>query len=312
MVLASLASLGAQWRSGDDIGTEHRVALVIGNGAYTNTPLRNPVNDARAMAAVLKTLGFAVIIRENAGDRAMRRAIIEFGDRLRPGGVGLFFYAGHGVQLDGRNYLIPLGAQIQSERDVDLEAVDVARVLVRMEESKSRLNIAILDACRDNPFGRSFHSSSRGLAQIDAPSGTLIAYATSPGRVADDGGGRNGLYTSELLRALQEPGLKLEEVFKRVRQAVRLKTNGRQVPWDASSIEGDFVFRKGDAARTLKTEVVLVPDGDFWMGTSDAGPPRIRPCGIPPHLGLTRLRVMLRGSHGTESTSPLSTSTSTR
>lgn len=112
----------------------------------------------------------------------MRRAIIEFGDRLRPGGVGLFFYAGHGVQLDGRNYLIPLGAQIQSERDVDLEAVDVARVLVRMEESKSRLNIAILDACRDNPFGRSFRSSSRGLAQIDAPSGTLIAYATSPGR----------------------------------------------------------------------------------------------------------------------------------
>ncbi len=222
--------------------SEKRVALVIGNAAYPSSPLKNPVNDARAMATTLRALGFEVLARENAGDKDLKRAIEEFGDRLRGGGVGLFFYAGHGIQVAGRNYLVPVDAKIRTERDVDIEAIDVVRVLARMDEARNRLNIVVLDACRDNPFGRSFRSSVRGLAAIDAPSGTLIAYATAPGKLARDGEGANGLYTSELLRAIRQPGLKLEDVFKHVRQAVRVKTNGEQIPWEASSVEGDFYF----------------------------------------------------------------------
>jgi len=221
---------------------ERRVALVIGNAAYANSPLRNPVNDARAMARTVRELGFDVIVRENTTEKEMNRAINEFGDRLVNGGVGFFFYAGHGVQMSGRNFLIPIGADIRSEGDVDVESVDVNRVLARMEAARNRLNIVVLDACRDNPFGRGFRSVGRGLVSIDAPSGTLIAYATAPGRLARDGDGPNGLYTGELLRAMREPGLRLEDVFKRVRSSVRQRTNGEQIPWEASSIEGDFMF----------------------------------------------------------------------
>jgi uncharacterized caspase-like protein len=146
------------------------------------------------MAQTLKGLGFEVIARENIDYREMRRVIIEFGDRLQAGGVGLFYYAGHGVQVAGRNYLIPVGAQIKSESEVEVESIDVANVLARMETARNRLNIVVLDACRDNPFGRSFRSATRGLASIDAPIGTMIAYATAPGRVAADGAGANGPY----------------------------------------------------------------------------------------------------------------------
>jgi formylglycine-generating enzyme required for sulfatase activity len=274
LMLAAVTPAGAQSQPGDDARTEKRVALVIGNAAYTNSPLRNPVNDARAIAQTLIGLEFDVIARQNVGEKEMRRAIFEFGDKLKGGGVGLFFFAGHGMQVAGRNFLIPIGAEINSEREVELEAVDVARVLARMDEAKNRLNIVILDACRDNPFVRSFRGSARGLAQIDAPTGTLIAYATAPGRLARDGDGGNGLYTGELLKAIREPGLKLEDVFKRVRQAVRLRTNGEQVPWEASSVEGDFVFRKVELPKALKAEdgaqMVLVPAGEFWMGSDVA------------------------------------------
>lgn len=173
--------------------SKKRVALVIGNSAYPSSPLRNPVNDARAMAQTLRGLGFEVLAHQNLGEKAMKRAIEEFGDRLRGGGVGLFFYAGHGIQTAGRNYLVPTDAQIRTERDVEIEAIDVARVLARMEEARNRLNIVVLDACRDNPFGRSFRSSARGLSAIDAPSGTLIAYATAPGRLARDGEGASSI-----------------------------------------------------------------------------------------------------------------------
>lgn len=244
VVVILSASAAAQTRdvTVDAMRSEKRVALVIGNGAYATSPLKNPVNDARAMAQALKSLGFDVIARENVGEKDMRRAIFDFGDKLQGGGVGLFFYAGHGTQVAGRNFLIPVGAEIRAERDVELEAIDVARVLARMDEAKNRLNIVVLDACRDNPFARSFRSASRGLAQIDAPTGTLIAYATAPGKLARDGEGNNGLYTGELLRAMREPNLTLESVFKRVRQAVRQRTNGEQVPWEASSVEGEFIF----------------------------------------------------------------------
>lgn len=159
--------------------SEKRVALVVGNAAYRTSPLKNPVNDARAMAHALRANGFQVIARENVSQKEMRRAIIEFGERLRDGGIGLFYYAGHGLQVGGRNYLVPVDAEIRSESEV--ESVDVASVLARMETARNRLNIVVLDACRDNPFARSFRSTSRGLASIDAPSGTIIAYATAPG-----------------------------------------------------------------------------------------------------------------------------------
>lgn len=222
--------------------SEKRIALVIGNARYAASPLRNPVNDAREMAQVLRIHGFAVTIRENAGQKEMQKAIIDFGARLKEGGVGLFYYSGHGVQMDGRNYMVPVNATITSEPEVEVESVDVAYVLARMGGAQNRLNIVILDACRDNPFARSFKSATRGLATIDAPAGTIIAYATAPGKVARDGEGPNGLYTAELLRTIRLPGLKIEDVFKRVRQAVQTKTKGSQVPWESSSLTGDFMF----------------------------------------------------------------------
>jgi len=222
---------------------EKRVALVVGNAAYPSSPLRNPLNDARAMARMLRDLRFDVLVRENATEKELKRAVEDFGDRLRGGGVGLFFFAGHGIQVAGRNYLVPIDAVIRNERDVEIEAVDVGRVLARMEDARNRLNIVVLDACRDNPFGRSFRSATRGLAAADAPSGTLVAYATSPGRLARDGDGANGLYTGELLKAMSEPGLNLWSVFTRVTSSVWRQTNGEQVPWVASSVEGDFIFR---------------------------------------------------------------------
>jgi hypothetical protein len=219
-----------------------RIALVIGNSAYSASPLRNPVNDARAMAQTLEGAGFDVILGEDLNQTEMKRAMREFGGKLSNDAVGLFYYAGHGMQVGGRNYLIPIGAVINNEEEVEYEAVDVGFALAQMESARSRLNIVVLDACRDNPFARSFRSTVKGLASIDAPLGTLIAYATAPGSVASDGDGENGLYTGELIRHLREPGLKIEDVFKRVRVSVQERTGGRQVPWESSSLTGDFYF----------------------------------------------------------------------
>jgi len=221
---------------------DQRIALVIGNGAYAEGSLANPVNDARDMAATLRQLGFEVLSGEDRSRREMRELIREFGRKIRGGGVGMFYFAGHGVQVDGANYLIPIGAVINGQAEVEYEAVDVGFVLAQMKEAQNWLNIVVLDACRNNPFARSFRSSSRGLASIDARFGTLIAYATAPGSTASDGNGRNGLYTKELLAAMRVPGLKIEDVFKRVRSEVRRQSNNQQIPWEASSVEGDFYF----------------------------------------------------------------------
>jgi uncharacterized caspase-like protein len=167
-----------------ELQTEKRVALVIGNGAYHDSPLRNPVNDARLMSATLKSLGFKVLTGENLNQKEMKRIIREFGQQIKSSGVGLFYYAGHGIQSNGRNYLIPIGADITKEQDIELEALDAGYALAEMEAAQNRMNIVILDACRNNPFGRSYRSANRGLAQMTAPSGTFIAYATAPGSVA--------------------------------------------------------------------------------------------------------------------------------
>ncbi|MDQ2975088.1 MAG: caspase family protein, partial [Acidobacteriota bacterium] len=220
-----------------------RIALVIGNGAYTKAPpLKNPPNDARDMAATLKALGFEVSNGINVNQREMKRLIREFGQKLKAGGNGLFYYAGHGVQARGHNYIIPVDADIQSEADVEDSGVDVGLVLNYMDDAQNGLNIVILDACRNNPFSRSFRSASEGLAQVDAPTGTLIAYATAPGRVAADGVGENGLYTSELLKAMRLPGLSATDMFMQVRAEVMKRTGNKQVPWEASSLVGSFYF----------------------------------------------------------------------
>ncbi len=230
------------FKSVETNNSEKRVALVIGNGAYKNSPLKNPPNDAKAMTRSLQSLGFTVFSKINASKKEMRRAIDDFGTEIRNGGVGLFYYAGHGVQFEGKNYLLPIDADIVSELDVDDEAVSVDRVLARMEDAKNRMNIVVLDACRNNPFASTFRSVSRGLAQMKAPAGTFIAYATAPGSIAADGDGANGLYTQELLKEITNPNQPLEFVFKRVLSSVKEKTNGQQIPWTASSVEGDFYF----------------------------------------------------------------------
>jgi hypothetical protein len=219
-----------------------RTALVIGNSQYKPSALRNSVNDAVDMAAALKRLGFAVTLVTDANLRNMEKSVAHFGRQLHKGGVGLFYYAGHGMQVGGRNYLIPLDAVIESESDVKYESMDVGRVLGKMEDAHNDINIIILDACRDNPFGRGFRSYTRGLARIDAPSGSILAYATAPGDVAADGSGRNGLYTSKLLHHITAPGTPIEQIFKNVRKDVVMASHGRQVPWESSSLIRDFYF----------------------------------------------------------------------
>ncbi len=225
---------------------EQRIALVIGNSAYSSGPLKNPVNDATDIAAALQRLGFQVILKKNANLETMEGVIEDFGNRLKRGGVGLFYYAGHGVQVNGINYLIPVNAKINKESDVRYKAVDVGRILDEMANANNGMNIVLLDACRDNPFGKSFRSASRGLAIVsNSPSGSFISYSTSPGQVASDGEGKNSPYTRALLENISQPGLTINKVFMNVRSKVKKETG--QVPWELSSLEGDFYFRTGSA-----------------------------------------------------------------
>jgi uncharacterized caspase-like protein len=224
---------------------EHRIALVIGNGTYQNAkPLNNPPNDATLLAATLKKLGFEVTLGINKTQREMKQLIRGFGQRLRAnGGVGLFYFAGHGVQSKGHNYLIPIDADIQTEGELEDVAVDVNYALNLMDDAQNALNIAILDACRNNPFARGFRSAQEGLAQVKAPTGTLIAYATAPDSVASDGGGNNSPYTEALTKQMEQPGVLLETVFRRVTEQVSTRTGGRQEPWVSANIKGEFYFR---------------------------------------------------------------------
>ena len=225
--------------------SERRLALVVGNGNYERIPkLRNPINDARAVSGALRRLGFEVVAVENADYRTMIRAIAEFGNRLSRNSVGLFYYAGHAVQVRGSNYLVPVDADMRSEAEVDYAAVNAGSVLAKFEAARGRVNIALLDACRDNPLPAMTRSATRGLAVVgQSPTGTLIAYATGPNRLAADGDGANGLFTEALLRHIETDDLKIEDLFKRVTDDVERRSNGRQVPWLTSSLKGDFYFK---------------------------------------------------------------------
>ena len=222
--------------------TAPRVALLIGNSAYQSGPLANPVNDAREMAKVLSALGFDVTLRENSNLRDLKQAVRSFAAKIRQGGTGLFYFAGHGVQSKGRNYLIPVDADIAQEYELEDQALDANLVLGAMDEAQNAVNIMILDACRNNPFTRSFRSASRGLAQMDAPRGSFIAYATAPGSVASDGSDGNGTYTKHLLRNLQQGDSDISKVFSRVRAGVAQETGNQQIPWESTSMVGDFYF----------------------------------------------------------------------
>lgn len=252
---------------------EERVALIIGNSAYAEAPLLNPVNDARDIARNLESFGFKVILKENANFNDMKRAIREFGRSLHTNSVGLFYYSGHGMQVSGENYLIPVAAELHNEEEIEYETVNAGFVLAQMEAARNRMNIVILDACRNNPFARSFRSATRGLATMNAPTGTLIAYATAPGSTASDGTGKNGLYTEELLAQMNVPGQKIEDVFKRVRANVINRSNAQQTPWEASSLIGDFYFTnpKQETAKleSITANAVAIADKATTVWRSD-------------------------------------------
>lgn len=244
------SALSAQAAPSAALG-EARVALVIGNGAYPNVPLKNPVNDAHDLAGALKGLGFSVTLVTDGDLAAMSRAIRDFGNAIkRPDAVALFYYSGHGVQYQGANYLVPARSDIQSQDELSFSAVNADQVYAKMESSGDRTNIVILDACRNNPFPGSERAMERGLAVVGniQPPQSLIVYATAPGKTAQDGEGRNGVFTSALLKHLSEPNLDAELMVRRVREDVIAATKGAQVPWDNSSITGaGFFFAKRDA-----------------------------------------------------------------
>ena len=246
ILLASTCTLSAQALPPIGAsGQPARVALVIGNQAYGEGSLKNPVNDAQAIKEALESCRFQVTLLTDADKRAMEGAIATFGERIRNAGVGLFYFAGHGIQLKGENYLVPIGARLDQEADVAYSGVNVGQVLDRMESARASLNVVILDACRNNPFQRSWHrgAGDRGLALVSAPSGSLVAYATAPGATAADGDGEHGLYTGALLGELRVPGVKLLDLFQNVRARVKDASRGQQIPWESNSTLGDFYFR---------------------------------------------------------------------
>lgn len=256
-----------------------RVALLIGNNQYPTAPLRNAVNDAHDLADTLRELGFTVILRENASRKDMIDGIRDFGQALDGAQTALFFYAGHAMQFKDRNYLIPVDAAMGSEEDVTFFSVEISQVFDRMDRARTRFNFILLDACRDNPFASSFKVSNSGLAQMSAPSGTLIAYATAPGSVAADGGGRNGIYTKHILQNIKAPDLPAEIMFKRVREGVERETRRLQTPWDSSSLKGDFSFNPtgrttaAAAGTSPSADATLQIEREFWVSVRESNRP---------------------------------------
>ncbi len=228
----------------DDRGLEGpRVGLVIGNSKYIESPLTNPKNDAAAIGKQLKLMGFDIDLLLDANLKDIGAAIQKYTTRLaKSKAIGLFYYAGHGVQLGWRNYLVPVDANLDRVDDIPKQTFELNTMLAGLNKAQNQMNIVILDACRDNPFGKKLPMEQKGLSQFDAPSASLLCYATAPGNVASDGSGSNGLFTENLLREMRNPDAKIEDVFKRVRLKVRLASKGEQIPWESTSLEEDFYF----------------------------------------------------------------------
>ncbi len=253
LAAAGLLTFSATAQAPNDV----RIALIIGNSAYPgNMALANPSNDAKDMAETLRNMGFGVIEIRDAS-REQITSGIERANKALSGkqGIGMLFYAGHGLQLDWHNFMVPIDAKLNTAADVPKQTVDIEAVMNTFKSAGNRMNIVVLDACRDNPFADGKTSTGKGLAPLDAPTGTFLAYATAPGNVAQDGDGKNGLYTGFLLQELQKPSASIENVFKRVRFAVRKASNGAQIPWETTSLEDDFVFNSG-----IKKTVKLTED----------------------------------------------------
>ena len=246
--------------------SERRVALVIGNGTYTKAkPLPNPANDAADMAKALKEVGFEVLSGTDLNKRQMENLIRNFGAKQSPGGVGLFYYAGHGIQVGGENYLVPVDAEIPQEDEVAYAAVPLGLVMTKMTTAKNDLNIVILDACHANPFARSWRGErgvaiSVGLAKISPPTGTLVLYATEPGKVAADRNGRNGLFTGSLLKQIKRPNLEYDQMVRALSSDVWEQSNRQQLPWKEGNSLKDFYFNltavRSEPANPVKTEPV--------------------------------------------------------
>ncbi len=261
LTLALLLAVSSTAQTGRDIGgttgasavsgiKEGRVALVIGNSAYKNAPLRNPVNDANDVAAALTECGFDVVKKTDCTYEQMDGAVTDFGRRIRSAKVALLFYAGHGMQAEGQNFLIPIDANLETASEAKFRCVNAGLVLTKMEAAGTDVNIVILDACRNNPFARTFRAETKGLAVMDAAKGSIIAYATAPGSVAADGTGRNGLFTGNLLKYLRTPSLDIRDVFMRTRIDVAKATADKQIPWENTSLMGEFYFRRGASSST--------------------------------------------------------------
>jgi hypothetical protein len=240
---------------------EQRLALLIGNSNYTHGgSLPNPVNDVRAMKEALEGLGFTVMKFENCSQKTMKWAMDDFGRKLKGHDVGLFFYAGHGVRVKGNNFLLPIDAKLDNENDAEYDCVRADRVLAKMETAGSRTNIVILDACRDNPFVRSWRrgTGGGGLEFMNAPSGSLIAYSTAPGKTALDGDSKNSPYSSALLQHINTPNTTVIEMFQAVRSTVIANSEGSQIPWESTSLRGNFYFNN-QAGVKVKHQKEAVP-----------------------------------------------------
>lgn len=238
---------------------ETRLALVIGNSAYPTGPLPNPTRDAVLMAEALTDVGFKVALLQDQNNVEMYRAVVQFGRDLRTAGpeaIGLFFYAGHAVQADGQNYLIPIDANIHDELDLHPQSLSTEVLMASLRKAGNQTNIVILDACRDNPFAVAGSSNiSSGLAKIGAPSGTMLAYSTEPGKTATDGEGNNSPYTHALARAIRLPNVAIEQTFKQVRNDVMERSSNTQIPWESTSLTNDFYFRPPQhAVEVVETE----------------------------------------------------------
>ncbi len=255
--------VGAMTFSGSNAtASQDLKALVIGNSNYVVGALSNPGNDARLIAKTLEGAGFDVTLAENLNYFEMGRTIADFGRNLSQSSdetVGLFFYAGHAIQTGGENYLIPVDAQLRDTLDLSIKTIPLRLVMQSLDQAPNRLNMVFLDACRNNPFASITRSSGGGLARVDAPYGTLVSYSTAPGSVATDGTGRNSPYSHALAQALRQPGLTVEQALKQVRLKVVEKTGGAQVPWESSSLIGDFYFagdeKSGKRLAAIPTEV---------------------------------------------------------
>ncbi len=261
--------------SGSSREMKSRTALVIGNSSYPRQPLKQPAGDAAALAAALRPSGWSVTVKTNTTRRQLKRAIGDFGKTLRGGGIGLFYFAGYGMQINGQNYLLPVDAEIESESDLAFEAVALDFVLETVADAGNDVTIVMLDACRDNPFSGGFRSGgTSGLARINASAGSVIAYAAQPGSVAVDGTGSHSPFTAAIRASLKQPGLTVGQLFKKVRNLVIEQTAGKQVPWESSSLADDVPFQPGSALISpAAAGYGMTPEEELWLMLKQSNDP---------------------------------------